>query len=278
MPTGWILRESKLADLKNHPVDAEIYGEPTVDDELLSSIKSNGILDPLVATKDGVILSGHRRKNHGMKAGLKTANVLWARHAMSDDEQVVNIVESNRYREKSTEQKAREFGRLSEALAAMARKRQAHGKTAPGKTLGGNSPQANAGRAKDQAAEQVGMDRSTAEKALEVAKNIDQAVAAGDKKRAEELRTKLNEKSVSAAHRQATGKNGREPGEDKTEPEHRKPKAFDEKEIDNAFGQLVRLLDKRGDAFHCKNGAHHKACLKHLDEFMKSMKDWRRAC
>lgn len=79
-------------------------------------------------------------------------------------------------------------------------------------------------------------------------------------------------RSVSAAVDIAIG---REPGEDDAEPEHKAPKAFDEKEIDAAYGTLVRLLDKRGDAFRCKNGPRHKECLKHLDEFMVVLKEWR---
>jgi hypothetical protein len=122
--------------------------------------------------------------------------------SLSDNEQVIEIVESNRQREKTMVQKAREFARLSEAKAALARKRQGHGTTTRGKSLTKKSPQAKrAPTAKDEAAAVVGLSRPTAEKALVVVEKIDEAVAAGDQGRAQVLRETLNEKSVEAAHK-----------------------------------------------------------------------------
>jgi len=200
MPTGWILRELNPAELKNHPVNIEIYGTQSPDDEMLASVKEFGVLDPLKATKDSVVLSGMRRLQHAKIAKLKAVPVLVSRTALSDYEQVVEIVESNRCREKTMEQKAREYAKLSEAKAAEARKRMVSGKKSdPGKKVS----EGENGRAKDDAASHVGMSRPTAEKAREVVEEIDKAKEAGDESRAASLRQKLNKGSVSEAHREA---------------------------------------------------------------------------
>jgi hypothetical protein len=214
-PSKWNLCFIPPTELKNHAVNIEIYGTQSLDDDMLASVKEFGVIEPIRATKDRVMLSGHRRRQHAIVAKCETVPVLMAQHAISDVEQVIEIVESNRQREKTMEMKAREYARLSEAKAEQARKRQAHGKTAPGKTLGEKFPEASNGRAKDAAAKEVGLSRPTAEKAAEVVKVIDEAKAKGDTQKADELREKLNTGTVAAAHRAASS----EPGVE-TEPEH----------------------------------------------------------
>lgn len=215
MSTGWILKEVSAADLKFHPLNTEIYGDEPICDQMLASVKEFGVLVPLRATKDNVVLSGNRRLRYAKLAKLKTVPALISRKAMSDSEQVVELVESNRQRQKTREQIAREFCKLSQAKADLARARQiAAGKARHGQ-LPANLPEAEKGEAKEQAAAELGMSRHTAEKAAEVIKEIDLASSAGNEERATALRETLNNGSVSAAHRLA-----REPGDDATDPEH----------------------------------------------------------
>lgn len=77
--------------------------------------------------------------------------------------------------------------------------------TAPAES--GDPPQKSGkpGRAADAAAAKVGMSRPTAEKAVEVVRQIDSAREAGDDAKAEELREALNTKGVAKAHRLAMG-------------------------------------------------------------------------
>lgn len=228
MPTGWILRETNPSDLKNHPVNESIYGQPPIDSEMLASVKEFGVLEPPRATKDGVILSGHRRRQHAIAAKTKLIPVLFARHAISEPEQVIEIVESNRQREKTMEQRAREFSQLAEAKAELARKRMVSGKKSdPMK----NFSEGQKGVAKEQAAKQVGMSRPTAEKAAAVVAQIDKAKASGDEQRASELRNKLNNDSVSAAHRAAI-------------PEKAKPKERDRWSLPDAIAELNACIEE----------------------------------
>src|SRR5579863_7992558 len=61
------------------------------------------------------------------------------------------------------------------------------------------------GEAKAIAAAKVGLSKPTAEKAVVVVQKIDEAEAAGDAAKANELRQELNEGTVTAAHRRAVG-------------------------------------------------------------------------
>lgn len=64
-----LIHYTKTADLKPHPLNEKLYGAEPVDAELLASIESNGILEPLLVTRtsfDGehyadYIVSGHSR-------------------------------------------------------------------------------------------------------------------------------------------------------------------------------------------------------------------------
>ncbi len=275
MPTGWILRELNPADLKNHPVNIEIYGEQSPDDEMLASVKEFGVLDPLKTTKDHVVLSGMRRLQHAKLAKCKQVPVLVCRAALSEYEQVVEIVESNRCREKTMEQKAREYTKLAEAKATEARKRQAHGKTAPGKTLPKKVTEASNGEAKDDAAAQVGMSRPTAEKAREVVEEIDKASKAGDTSKAAALREKLNRGSVAEAHREARPDKqsktsavvdlaiGPDPG-----PSH-------DFNVDTTYQDLLDAVEERSVALK-SNNAGYKACMADLRAFGLSWKAWKK--
>lgn len=218
MPTGWILKEMKPGELKNHPESIDIYGTQELDAELLADIKEYGVREPIRVTKDHVVLSGHRRRQHAIAGKVKTVPVLVARHAIPAEEQVIEIVQSNRFREKTVEQTAREFYKLSEAKAAIARKRQKTGKPTdlPLKKTEG-VPESQIGEAKAEAAAEVGMSRTTAEKALAVVEKIDELEERGHTKKAERLREVLNEGNVSRAAREA-GVNGHKKEEEPATP------------------------------------------------------------
>lgn len=218
MSTGWILKEMNPADLKNHPDNIEIYGTQPLDDEMLASVKEFGIFQPIHCTKDSVVLGGHRRRQHALAGKVKSVPVLMARNAISPEEQVVQIVELNRFREKTMEQKAREYGKLAEAKAILARKRQAAGlKKGLETPVPKNFTEREKGEAKAQAAAEVGMSRPTAEKAAAVVKKIDELTDEGKAQEAAELRDALNKKSVSAAAVKA-GVNPPKKSEPKDEP------------------------------------------------------------
>ena len=91
------LPPDKLAPFQNHPYQVR---EDAALSELMESIRTHGVLSPLLARPKGEgyeLVSGHRRRLVAQKLGLKTVPVLV--REMSDDEAVILMVDSNLQRE-----------------------------------------------------------------------------------------------------------------------------------------------------------------------------------
>lgn len=196
-----------LTKIIDHPINASIYRD-NFDDDLVESIKANGVLNPIIVCKHAwgsfVCLSGHRRRQAAKLAGLAEVPCLLYREELPEWQQVLIIVESNRQRAKTTEMLARETEALAKAKEQEAAARKKAGKKAPD-DLRENFPEGSeSGRSMAEAAKETGLGtRPTAKKAIDVVHKIDELEAAGEVEAAEELRETLNEKSVSAAHRKA---------------------------------------------------------------------------
>jgi N6-adenosine-specific RNA methylase IME4 len=194
--------------LKAHPLNIQIYRDAEPDDGLLESVKANGILEPIVVTPDGTILSGHRRWRAALSLGLRDVPT---REIIFDNEldEQERFIEFNHYRNKTFSQKMREAEKLKEIVSARARKKQqAQGEIGYTggrpkkeivleKTLGlksdqgffskNESPRDNSTRTDATVASQVGMKRDSFEKAEKVYKKAE----SGDK-RAQDLMKKLD--------------------------------------------------------------------------------------
>lgn len=203
-----IKQDLALSKIIDHPINASIYRD-NFDDELVESVKANGVLSPIVVCKHPggsyVCLSGHRRRQAAKLAGLTEVPCLMYREDLPEWQQVLIIVESNRQREKTVEMLARETEALAKAKEQQAKERLKTRKKAvdePCKDF--NKAAGEPGRAMEQAARETGIgSHVTAKKAIEVVAKIDELEKAGETAAAEELREVLNEKSVSAAHRKA---------------------------------------------------------------------------
>ena len=91
------LPPDKLVPFQYHPYQVR---EDAALSELMESIRTHGILSPLLARPKGEsyeLVSGHRRRLAAQKLGLKTVPVLV--REMSDDEAVILMVDSNLQRE-----------------------------------------------------------------------------------------------------------------------------------------------------------------------------------
>lgn len=91
------LSPDKLVPFQNHPYHVR---EDATLSELMESIRTHGILSPLLARPKGEsyeLVSGHRRRLAAQKLGLKTVPVLV--REMTDDEAVILMVDSNLQRE-----------------------------------------------------------------------------------------------------------------------------------------------------------------------------------
>lgn len=103
-----------LRSIRPSPENDELYraidpGDPEIA-ALADSIREHGLLEPLVITQDGYILSGHRRHTAAQLAGLDHVPVRVEPFERLDDMDgfVVRLREHNRQREKSFDEKLRE--------------------------------------------------------------------------------------------------------------------------------------------------------------------------
>ena len=221
-----IYQHLPLGKIIDHPINHAIYAD-NFDDDLVESVRVNGVLNPITVCRHPggsfVCLSGHRRRQAAKLAGLTNIPAMVVRDDLPEHLQVIMVIESNRQRDKTTEQKARETAELAKARSVEAKSRMKAGKKAT------SDPRANLpegsdekGRAITQAAKETGLgSRKTAEKALEVVEKIDKLTAAGEAIKAEQLREALNEKSVSAAARLAEEID--KPKEPEPQPEEKQP-------------------------------------------------------
>ena len=180
--------------LKPHPLNDEIYSDGA-DADLVDSIKKVGVLHRIVVTPTYMIISGHRRWTAAMNAGLEKVPIE-IREDMTDPLDIEeSLILSNRNRNRTNEQRAREMMHLERIESSRAEER---------KLRGVKADEEEKGRSIRKAASKVNMGHETAAKAKKVITEIDRAVEDGDEEKADDLRDQMN-KSVSGAHRSVTG-------------------------------------------------------------------------
>jgi ParB/RepB/Spo0J family partition protein len=206
----------KVADLKPHPDNLRIYGD-AADAELVESIRTKGVLEPLLITLDNLIVSGHRRWRAAQAAGLTEVPVVVITTA--DELDIIEaLVESNRQRVKTNEQLGREAKALRDVEKQRAERRRREGAAKAGKASGvSRRGEANVqesvpershdeqGQARDKVGEKLRISGKTAERAAAVVEKIDALREDGQSAAAEQLRQILNTKGVGPAYDQAKG-------------------------------------------------------------------------
>jgi len=146
-----------LEELRPHPKSIEIYGDDGYED-LVESVKELGVLQPIYATPEGVIISGYRRWR-AAKAAQKPVPVIRKSYAERLDEER-DIIEFNRYRIKSGQQLYNEGKELERIEAEKARARiKEHSNTAPGRkaTPVEKLPPVSQGKTRDIVAKTIGL-------------------------------------------------------------------------------------------------------------------------
>lgn len=108
------IRQLPIRAARPSPENEKLYKPVNRDDpeivELSLSIREHGVQEPLVVTEDFWILSGHRRHQAALLAGLETipCRVKPFKRADDPDQFLVLLREFNRQREKSFDEKLRE--------------------------------------------------------------------------------------------------------------------------------------------------------------------------
>lgn len=187
-----------INQLRPHPENEKIYGAALPDDELIQSIQDRGIRNPLLITKDNMLIGGHRRWAAAKRIGLAEVpvNVF---HSDDPSEILFAMLDDNTYRDnKSNEVKGREYDlrkRLyHEQLSRQGERTDVNG-TSNKILLEVQAPNV-------QAAKSVGLSQPTADRAAAVVRVIDNLETGGKQREASILRSSLN-KSVSTAYNNA---------------------------------------------------------------------------
>ena len=107
----------KIADLRVSEFSEKIYDHNPPQD-LIESIRLNGVIQPIWISEDNIIISGHRRVNACKILGIEEIEVEVKEYSDS------LIIEANRYREKTWKEKLREAEELEKILKSKAKENQ----------------------------------------------------------------------------------------------------------------------------------------------------------
>jgi ParB-like chromosome segregation protein Spo0J len=191
------LHSIRCDDLPPHPLSVKIYGTPKPTPELLRSIENVGLLQPLIVNDYGdgsheLLVGNTRAEAWRMLLKQKKISTVWISCrlvTLSPLEAERFVIESNRQRVKTAEQKGREFKELKRIEAAIAKEKESERKQ-QAKTTSANLPKSTPTPAptskhdsRAKAAEAVGLKPRTADK---LEKIVD-AKDAGDVKAAAAL-------------------------------------------------------------------------------------------
>lgn len=200
------MKEININQLKSHPCQVEVYGEESVDSDLVQSIRAKGILQPLIVTEKNEVLSGNRRWKAGVKAGLKAVPVD-VRSGLDILEQESFIIESNLQRTKTARQLGREAIKLKEIEAERSKQRMVAAQNNKRAAMlnidiAAKEQPPPKGATTAIVGAKLGMSRGTVEKLIEVEEKIEELESKGQVEEAKKLEKTLTKKSINAAHSQ----------------------------------------------------------------------------
>lgn len=183
--------------LKTSEFSRETYGE-AFSPSLVASIAENGIQTPLLVNlKSQEVISGNSRLAVAINLGHPTVPVIYIDE---DDDLIIRerILDTNRHRERTPEQKVREFTAYKEIESVKAKERQ-RTNTNTGDAPVQNRTQADHGKARDKAALKVGMSGVQLERGEKVLDAVSKLME-GKESEAKALLDKLNKKSIHSAY------------------------------------------------------------------------------
>ena len=120
----------KISVITANPTNDEIYDKTDLS-SLVGSIDQNGLLEPIVVTKTGTIISGHRRFAAVKELGWEDVDV----RIVDVENEVIALIEHNRYRTKSEKDVLRESRFLEKELRAQIGRGRNATKNREGKNL-----------------------------------------------------------------------------------------------------------------------------------------------
>lgn len=111
------MQEININELKSHPRNNEFFDDMTGEkwNEFLESIKSRGVIEPIVITQDYTIVSGHQRVRACKELGIQKINCE-IHNYNSDDEVLQDLIETNIRQRGSIDGSTRKNGMIAKEL------------------------------------------------------------------------------------------------------------------------------------------------------------------
>ncbi|RLC32369.1 MAG: hypothetical protein DRH37_00745 [Deltaproteobacteria bacterium] len=196
-----MIEHMKVEDLTPHPLHRELYGDPLANmdemNELVTDIKANGMLNPLIIDQDNLIISGQRRWEAAKILGSEL--VPCEQMAFEDEAQRIQwLISHNTYRTKSKASRIKEARVLENLYQQVAKAKMSRKELTKEDVLWNIARGEGKVLARDKAGEAVGLSPRTfvtGKQALETAERLR---LKGDIDGAEAIEKKL-ETSVSGA-------------------------------------------------------------------------------
>lgn len=182
--------------LQENPLNATIYSDD-VPLGLLSSIEIYGVRVPIRVTPDLLIIDGHLRTKAAIETGWKKIPVII--EEVPPDKQLLVLLEFNRYRDKTNTERLREFRAFLSIEKNLAAERSGL-RTDCGVSL--PPGHTDFGKARDLAAQRVGISGSTGERGLRVLEEIENRKLKGRLLGIEEVQEALN-KGINSGYKLA---------------------------------------------------------------------------
>jgi len=255
--------EFAVDKLKPHRVNEFIY-QDRADDDLIDSVRAHGILTPLQATGNGkTIVSGHRRLDAAKRLNMDTVPVIFLSKMFPEDETEL-LIEMNRQRPKTNEQKVREAQVLTDCENKRRRRLRQE-------ASGGEQPEFEKS-VRQTVAEKLGVSEMHTQRLVSVGNAMDAAEESGNQEAVEEIRNQVNQSVKKAAESVAKPK--------KSEP---RPDAWDfDREgtiieleaAEAAVGEAARCVKSAVEA-HGNPSDHSRRCEKKIMELRVLLQKWK---
>lgn len=252
--------------LHAHPLSAEIYGEHH-DPRLLASVKEQGIVSPLLVAADGItVVSGGERLWAAKEIGFEEVPVSIL-PACDEMEIRLKVLEANIARDKTNEQRCREYRAYKEIESALAQTRKG---TRTDLVKNFTPGPGESGKARDLAADRVGWSGPTAEKGSQVLHAIEQRSKTENMQVVEEVRNTLNVGSIDAAFKKIKSLGWIPGASDTAKNDHAMPEVRVQASYKRATSAAAKLAEViRGDEIALFTPEHVRELRKALDPVLK---------
>ena len=160
------MEQIAITKLKPHPMNSQFFDDMTGDSwtEFLESIKTSGVIEPIIATTNYIVVSGHQRLRACKELGIKEVPVVLRFYA-DDDAILKDLIETNIRQRGMIGGSQVKLGRRIKELERIYGIRQGY----IGETRGSNGTLGKSTMTQSDLAEQLGIDLNTLKRAKQLA-------------------------------------------------------------------------------------------------------------